>query len=416
MAESSLVDGTSHNPYPVRPTGYLVGSYFACGLYALHCSQIHHYFGTFTLDTWRTKLLVIWIWTLSTLQIIIIVGTAHRYFVGGIDDPRVWGDFWWPLSFQDGLIPIMAFTAQLYFGRRAWLLLGRKRWFGWLAIIVPTITALCGLALAITARLWADAPWVSLSSWQTTTRTIGIPSEIVAILWMGLSAFTDGTLTLILVYHFIRARRSATILTETIASRLVALTLETVLLTHIVGATMVIIFLASPASHRSNNNLFWVLLEVVTELYALSVLFTINSRQASEPDSPLLNIDIDVKGSVKEMDASPSTIERIVEGRQESAMATPETMYNSSAGYTNSSGSGSGSRGVSSAGAFEMRRMRLAGSNGGGSGERLVGGSGSAGSGTPITPLSEVLFVSASSPEEGYGFPAVQRRSREKDR
>jgi hypothetical protein len=38
---------------------------------------------------------------------------------------------------------------------------------------------------------------------------------------------------------------------------------------------MCIIFLASPAAHRTKNNLFWVLLEIITELYALSILFTI---------------------------------------------------------------------------------------------------------------------------------------------
>ena len=96
---------------------------------------------------------------------------------------------------------------------------------------------------------------------------------------MALSATIDGTLTLILVYKFARARSSALWTTRRVARRLVALTLETILLTHIVGATMCILFLASDKRARTRNNLFWVLLEVMAELYALSVLFTVMSHE-----------------------------------------------------------------------------------------------------------------------------------------
>lgn len=43
-------------------------------------------------------------------------------------------------------IPLMAMTAQFYFGRRAWQLWGRNRWVKWFFIVVPTITMLCGVA------------------------------------------------------------------------------------------------------------------------------------------------------------------------------------------------------------------------------------------------------------------------------
>jgi len=34
----------------------------------------------------------------------IIVGSGWKYFVDGIENPRVWGTFLWPLTFQDGLV------------------------------------------------------------------------------------------------------------------------------------------------------------------------------------------------------------------------------------------------------------------------------------------------------------------------
>lgn len=108
------------------------------------------------------------------------------------------------------------------------------------------------------------------------SRPIGVPSQAVAIAWMGLSAVTDGVLSVLLVWCFFQARRASHHWsTRKIAKRLIALTLETVLLTHIVGAVMCILFLTAPAAHRTKNDLFWVLLEIILELYALSILFTI---------------------------------------------------------------------------------------------------------------------------------------------
>ncbi|OCF32826.1 hypothetical protein I316_05462 [Kwoniella heveanensis BCC8398] len=283
MDEYDIVIATSNNPYPVAPTGYLLGSYLALALYGVHVSQVFRYFGRHR-DSMKIRLLVAWIFTLSTLQILIILASSWQYFVGGIKNPSIWGQFWWPLSFQDALIPLMAYTAQLYFGRRAWLLTGKRPWMLWTTWTLATVTFACGVALAITARLWSDDPFVSKDSFHS--RAIGIPSQVVAITWMGLSAVTDGCITLLLVWRFRQARNSVFYSTRTLVKKMIALTLETVLLTHIVGGVMCVIFLASPAAHRTKSDIFWVLLEAVTELYALSVVFTINSRPPTVPSTP----------------------------------------------------------------------------------------------------------------------------------
>lgn len=174
--------------------------------------------------------------------------------------------------------------------------------------------------LAVTARIWSDDPWVS--AYDFGQRQIGVPSQAVAIAWMGLSAFTDGTLTAALIYRFHKARRSSVFeSTQSLAGRLIALTLETVLLTHLVGGVMCIIFLASPPAHRTDQDMFWVLLEIVTELYALSILFTVNARakfrrvfgpqsEGTEPPIPL---------SDKVLPADQSAIDKQVEGYQGSS-------------------------------------------------------------------------------------------------
>jgi hypothetical protein len=49
-------------------------------------------------------------------------------------------------TMTDGRIPLVAFTAQVFFGNRAWQLWGRRPWIKWFFTIVPTITMLCGVA------------------------------------------------------------------------------------------------------------------------------------------------------------------------------------------------------------------------------------------------------------------------------
>jgi hypothetical protein len=148
---------------------------------------------------------------------------------------------------------------------------------------------------------------------QLHDRPISIPSQVVAILWMGMSAFTDGVLTLLLVTRFVKSKSPTTSSPSTI-SRLIALTLETVLLTHVVGASMCIIFLALPAARRTQHPLFWILLEIITELYALSILFTINARKPASDD--LYEVNSGGRGNLVGVTIGMTALDRQVEGYQ----------------------------------------------------------------------------------------------------
>ncbi|KIR25361.1 hypothetical protein I309_05816 [Cryptococcus deuterogattii LA55] len=287
---------TSHNPYPVTPTGFLMGSYFCLALYGVHCSQVYRYFNRHS-DHWRTQLLVIWIWVLSSVQVVLVLVSSWKYFADGLTNTKIWGEFWWPLSVQDAL---------LYFGRRAWQLMGKKTWLICTLYGFSTLTLFCG---------WA--PYTTTEEFHS--RVIGVPSQVVAILWMGLSAAIDGCITCMLLYRFSRARHSIFLSTRTLVRRMMTLTLSTVLLTHIVGGVMCIIFIASPSSHRTKSNFLWVLLEMITELYALSAVFTINSReQPSQPPS-LHENEEEEEGKLTrgaEFPMTQTALDRQVEGYQ----------------------------------------------------------------------------------------------------
>ena len=169
--------------------------------------------------------------------------------------------------------------------------------------------------LAVTAHAWAQDPFVPKSDWERTTRIIGVPSQIVAITWMGLSALVDGSITLILVFKFRPLRPAA----PRLVSRLITLTFETVLLTHLCGAAMCIIFLASDAKHRTDKDIFWILIEIITELYALSMLFTINSRRsirAAEWPSDASTITERPDRTDANLEVGVTDVDRRVEGYQ----------------------------------------------------------------------------------------------------
>jgi len=57
------------------------------------------------------------------------------------------------------------------------------------------------------------------------------------------------------------------------------------LLTHLIGAALFILWLTS----RTRSNWFWFFIEIIAETYALSILFTLNSRRrfrkGARPDS-----------------------------------------------------------------------------------------------------------------------------------
>ncbi len=177
--------------------------------------------------------------------------------------------------------------------------------------------------LAVTARIWSNNPFVSIDVFKA--KQIGIVATVVAISWMGLTAITDGILTVVLIRTFVRARSANP---QPTINRLIRLTLETVLLTHLVGAIMCIIFLTSPSASRTNQNAFWIFLEMVTELYALSILFTINSKSASK-DVERANMTYQAEGrhggerSGADADIAlrQSVLDRRVEGYQGAPLA-----------------------------------------------------------------------------------------------
>lgn len=101
---------------------------------------------------------------------------------------------------------------------------------------------------------------------------LGPAANAMPTVWFSLAATIDGSITLSLLYLLLHQAHAYTHTREMLL-QVVRLTLETVLLTHAIGATLFVLWLVS----RTRSNMFWFLLEIIAETYSLSILFTLKS-------------------------------------------------------------------------------------------------------------------------------------------
>jgi hypothetical protein len=164
----------SQNPYPVRPTGYLVGSLLAVSRF-LACAQLladmfsvrpvrgaplanlslrGHLLGPLS-DSHLRPLGVVLVHLpdhhnrRDRLEVLcrrdLTTQRLGRILVAAVC-PGWFGESTRAARSLTRQIPLMAFTAQLFFGRRAWRLLGRPRWLAIGVVVLPAVTFAFGVA------------------------------------------------------------------------------------------------------------------------------------------------------------------------------------------------------------------------------------------------------------------------------
>ncbi|KAL7006524.1 hypothetical protein EMMF5_003945 [Cystobasidiomycetes sp. EMM_F5] len=273
----------SSDPYPVAAGGFLLGALTTHVLYGIHLSQVtryYHRFGASDRAFYRFLLVPI-VFTLSSFHIAMIIIAMYHYFVQGIVQENVWGYFYWSLSAQDCLIPTVSAVSHVFFGYRVYGLSSIKTRWWYLFLAFVAVTFLLGIAFGVLARLWAQDPFIPYAQFQDIS--VGPAANALPTVWLSCAACIDGGITASLVYMLYREKHDYRH-TKALVMNVIRLTLETVLLTHIIGATLFVLWLTS----RTTTNAFWFFIEIISEMYALSVLFTLNSRNSfrkvSRPD------------------------------------------------------------------------------------------------------------------------------------
>lgn len=78
-------------------------------LYGVHVAQVYSFLDSLSrrASTYH-RYLVCWVLALSTAHMLVVWSASYRYFVVGTSDLSIWGEFWWVLSVQDGLVRPLA--------------------------------------------------------------------------------------------------------------------------------------------------------------------------------------------------------------------------------------------------------------------------------------------------------------------
>jgi len=157
-----VVPTDSLNPYPVAATGFLFGAQATVLLFGIHLSQIfryYHRFGHNDKKRFRFALVPV-VFGLSSTHIALVVASVYHYFVQGILAPRIWGTFYWGLSAQDFLIPLVSYVSHIFFGYRCWVLSAAAKRYWLVYIVLATLTMGSGVTFAALARIWSKDPWL----------------------------------------------------------------------------------------------------------------------------------------------------------------------------------------------------------------------------------------------------------------
>lgn len=270
---AGVIQSEGHNPYPVAATGFLLGSQVTLVLYGVHICQISRYYIRFgKTDKKKYSWVVVpAVFGLSSIHIGMIAFSAHHYFVKGIAQKYIWDTFYGGLSGQDFIIPMISYVSHLFFGHRIYILRNFKLryWIGFVSF--ATLTCIIGIIFAALARVWSMHPFQTQEEFEAMS--IGPVADAFPTVWLTCAAAIDGGLTATLIYTLLKERQFHKH-TRQLLYEIAGLTLETVLLTHVIGATLFVLWLTS----RTRTNAFWFFIEIIAECYALSVLFTLNSR------------------------------------------------------------------------------------------------------------------------------------------
>ncbi|KAF8881879.1 hypothetical protein BD779DRAFT_1675220 [Infundibulicybe gibba] len=259
----------------------LIGGYASLGLFGILTLQCWLYYTRFPDDLVRIKFIVVFIWVTEFLRSCFMVHAIHYYTVLHWGDPSVLASTVWSLrlillttvrirrpALHTILIAdqfIVEFVVHLYFAYRVWIISGRQ----WLMTSIICFFTISNLVVGI-----CDYTYSIL---ETTFSRInkGFTDDFsTAALCCVIAA--DWTITGSLIYYLRRNRtESGWSRTNTIVDRLVFYAINVGIL--ISAADLVVLALSS--IHLRIVNLYYLaLFEIVGNLYANSLVASLNAR------------------------------------------------------------------------------------------------------------------------------------------
>ncbi|KDR82516.1 hypothetical protein GALMADRAFT_237853 [Galerina marginata CBS 339.88] len=241
-----------------------IGFAVACMVYGMLATQMFYYFRDYPGDKPHFKILVLLILLLETADQGFIGHLVYHYGISNYANLPVLksATTTWSFIMQLTVGSIVGSIVKAYFGFRVWRFSGRNMWITG-PILLLTLGQL-GLALAFAVKAF-QLPSVfavyQLQTLGTISLGVGVCTDVI----------TAGALC-----FFLNRLRTGLRSSDSLVKSLRKYAINTGVLTSTVSSATVILYNASPA-----NNLYFIATYfILSKLYAISFLATLNTRQS----------------------------------------------------------------------------------------------------------------------------------------
>ncbi|KAI0088633.1 hypothetical protein BDY19DRAFT_994011 [Irpex rosettiformis] len=235
----------------------------ACILFGVFSAQVFFYWSTYDKDGPKLKAFVCFIWILEALHTAFCIHVMYFYFVTHFGDP-VHGvnTIVWSCGITVILEVVIVSLTEGFYVRRIWHLAGKKSW----VVAGPTLLLIVRafFSLYTVSFLYKYETWANYREHQTAQ----------SFLWtaFSLGLVADFSITSLLI-GLLRKKRTKFAATNMKVAKLMHYTINTGALTLIVSAAVI------GTIGVKNSLLFGGMIEVVSKLYANSMLAMLNARK-----------------------------------------------------------------------------------------------------------------------------------------
>ncbi|KAJ8695765.1 hypothetical protein PTI98_005693 [Pleurotus ostreatus] len=239
----------------------LIGAFFSICFFGANSLQTWYYYQHYPTDTVIMKAAVACVWISEVLHTIFLCHAVYFYVVLGFGRISVLDSTVWSMNLTIVVTALLTLTAHIFFAWRIYIL-SRARIIPFVVIFLgightATSGAVAGIAFGIDT--YSDIP----RSWENLTTSS-----------LALEGVTDLIVAFSLGYYLHHAR-SGIIETDKLINKLIFWAVNVGILTSIADFTV----MALVATQHTKNMTFIAVYEIISNLYAASMLATLNIRQ-----------------------------------------------------------------------------------------------------------------------------------------
>ncbi|KAI0313649.1 hypothetical protein OF83DRAFT_514084 [Amylostereum chailletii] len=231
-------------------------------LYGVFVAQVYHYFVAYPDDRPPTKVTVLFVLLMETLQQALLVHTLWFYLVA-TDASEISSSTDANWSFLGRLIPteLATVTVECFFVGRLWLLSDRRKIY--LLLLLPVAIGF-GLGIANVVHLFR---YPAFGEAKTST--------VYIIAWTAARTFADISIALATCCKVYRSRRGVSVQFRSVLTSVFSFTLTTGLLTSLFALLVLVTYLVSPYAL-----VYAGIYTIYGKIFANSMLASLNNRRS----------------------------------------------------------------------------------------------------------------------------------------